>query len=102
MASPVILSETMVLRALNDVKFLARVPELTGLQNRAKVVMAKPSGCRHCGHTKQSTSILRDFIFAMMALSEEPRGRIKQYFGVESLMLNMHNPKTSQVEVKIV
>ena len=102
MPSVVVLSESMVMSALADPKFYAQVPELTGLKFKAKAAQVQPSGCRHCAQQRAVTSVLRDFIFTTMALLDEPRSRIKRYFGVEALMLNTHNPKTYQVEVKII
>jgi len=102
MTRPVVLSESMVLGALADPKFISQAPEFSGFQGRAKSLPPKPSGCRHCYQIRAVTSLLRDFIYAVMALGSEPRARMKKYFGVESLMLNTHNPKTNQVEVKII
>ena len=102
MSRPTMLSETLVARALDDPKFTAQVPEMGGFRLRSRTIPVKSPGCRSCHQAQIVVTVLREFIAAILALGPEPRMRVKRYFGTEALMLNIHNPTTNQVEVKII
>jgi len=103
-SQPVILSHTMVTRALADPRFHSLVPEFRSLRTRQPVpkIEQVSRGCSGCRRTQVNQDLYRDFIAIMLATGPEIQGRVKAYFGVPGLMMNVVDPKLSKVELKIV
>ena len=103
MSSPIILSQSMVNRALGDPKFFGVVPEFNSLKNRQKV--RKPVKGKGCGGCKQKTvhqNMFKEFVAATLSLNPNAAGRLKKYLGVDQLMINTQDTKTYKVDVRIV
>lgn len=102
---PVILSQTMVDRALVDNAFYGQLPEFNQLRSSGTMPVIDTSGrhgCSGCKRTKLKVNQFRDFVTVATALTQEGTRRLKTYFGVGRIMINVTDSKTRQVMLKIL
>lgn len=100
---PSLLSQGMVDRALADNAFYAQLPEFTQLRGSVTTTVKVNNGnCSRCGRTKQKLNTFNNFSTLSTALTQDGRDRLKRYFGVTGLMLNIIDPNSKQVTVKIL
>jgi hypothetical protein len=100
---PVILSQAMVDRALADNGFYGQVPEFSQLRGVNKTTVPAPqSGCGGCRRSSYKLNMFQNFVTITTALPLEARGRLKRYFGVNSIMLNTYDRQTQKVAVQVI
>lgn len=97
MERPQMLSLGMVSQALSDPGFRTRCPEFSGIPAPG------PEPVRGCCHNRsRAQQQSRSFFSVASALSPEALGRLKSYFGIGKLMLNLRDPATGAVTLKVV
>ena len=101
---PVILSQDMVDRALVDNAFYAQMPEFAQLRGGTTmpVMVSTGRGCSGCKRTKQKVNLFRNFVVIATSLTTEGIARLKRYFGIDGIMINVMDQKTQQIVLKIL
>ena len=102
---PILLGQGHVTQAMADLRFFELLPEFRPLQAKQQAAMAdlqQRRGCSGCQKRRAAQNIFGDFLSTMLALSPDGLARIKQYFGAPTLMLNVMDPQTRQVQLKVL
>jgi hypothetical protein len=100
---PTVLSQGMVDHAVGDNAFFGQMPEFAQLRSTLSPSVRIPAGgCSGCGRTKQKTNLFKNFVLVASSLTLEGGNRLKRYFGVSGLMLNVLDPASKQVTLKIL
>ena len=104
-SAPIILSQNMMDRAINDPAFFSSAPEYGVLRGRNKKepkqrVMSR--GCGGCKGHKTQQNLFKEFITITAALNPNAQQRLKKYFGAEQLMMNTVDPVTHGIGVRII
>ena len=100
---PTILSQVHVSKALADQRFYELIPEFRALQAKlaaAKIDLNAGRGCSSCRKTRAVASFFSDFMSIASALSPDGVRRLKEYLGVQALMMNTMDRTTGQVQLK--
>ena len=90
-SSPVVLSSSMVDRALQDPTFYQKVPEFIPLRAKleaTKSALSGTGGCSGCRRKRVIRNMFHDFLLTTRSLSPDASVRMKQYFGIERMMFN--------------
>lgn len=98
MDRPQMLSSAMLERALSDPAFKEACPEFSSVQ----LAQPKQGGCSGCGHRQHQQQNSMSFFKVAAGLSAEGIERMKSYFGISRLMMNVRNPNTSGVSLKVM
>lgn len=101
---PTVLSEGMACRAMADATFFTRLPEFSILRNQKQALDARntATGCGGCRKRTLHTNLFREFVAIASALDANARERLRKYMGAAALMVNIVDPRTNQVQVRIL
>jgi len=102
---PVMLSQEMIRKAIQDVNFYTQLPEFTDV--KTKVVQANEqlksaTGCSGCQKRKVVNNLFGEFMRILKTCNTETLQRLKAYYKIDKLMLNARNTKTGAIELLIV
>lgn len=89
---PMLLSQSHLAKALGDTRFFEQVPEFRPLQGKAKTMHADletKRGCGSCNKRRVANTLFNDFTSIVKALGNDGRNRLKSYFGVNAIALNV-------------
>lgn len=101
---PVIISQSLVSRAMSDSSFFDTLPEFTSLRDvikRSNVDISR-GGCGGCKQRRVVANIYRDFISTANSLSEDGKQRLKDYIGASTIMINKVDPNTGHVQMRVL
>lgn len=101
---PMIISQGMVSKSLADAAFYQQVPEFTPFKTKLTAMhidLGKPGGCSGCKQRRVQQNLYGDYVTLVQALSADGLERIKRYFGTQRFMVNVMDPKTRAVSVRI-
>ena len=99
-----LISQGMMTRAFNDPSFFQRVPEFTPFKAKLKAMHVnyeKPGGCTGCRQKRVQQTLYGNYTTLVQALSPDGLARLKQYFGTQRFMVNVHDEKTNKTSVRI-
>jgi hypothetical protein len=100
-----ILSYSMVSAALTDGKFYEVLPEFRTLSIKLKTLnvdITKPTGCTGCQKRRIEANMFKDFLYVVQALDANGLQRLKTYFKLDKLMINVQDHVTKAVTFKVV
>lgn len=103
--SPVILSVQMVNKALGDQMFYERVPEFTPMKGKLvamRMDLNRPGGCGGCKRKRIERNLFGDFLTIAQHLGDDGRIRLRSYYGVPGLMVNVHDQATGRLQLKVI
>lgn len=95
----------MVSTALTDGSFYTVMPEFKTLSIKLKslnVDIAKPKGCTGCQKRRIESNMFKDFLYVVQALDTNGIQRLKSYFKLDKLMINVQDPITKAISFKVV
>ena len=99
-----ILSYSMVSTALTDGVFYSSMPEYRTLAPKLATLhidITKPTGCTGCQRRRIENTLFKDFLAVTQSLDLNGMSRLKKYFKLDSLMVNVINPQTKAIEFKV-
>lgn len=77
-----LLAEGAAKRALDDPKFLVKLPEFSGVKQRTtQLLQQKTTGCSSCAKKRRLRNVLQDFSRTALQLNADGRQRLAEYFG---------------------
>lgn len=93
---PVLLTQGHVIRALADPAFFERCPEFSSLRVKMTTMHADllapvmpKRGCSSCKQSRVGRNLYGEFLTLVRSLSPDGLVRLKLYFGIKRLMLNL-------------
>ena len=101
---PMIISQGMVSKSLADAAFYQQIPEFTPFRAKLTAMhvdLAKPGGCSGCKQRRVQQNLYGEYVTLVQALSADGLERLKRYFGTQRFMVNVVDPKTRAVSVRI-
>lgn len=102
---PLLLGASHVNAALKDTRFFDLLPEFRSLQVKVKAMhinLQAAGGCTGCKQRRAVSNVFSDFMSIVSALSPDGLIRLKQYLNTTKIMMNVMNPVTRQVELRIL
>jgi len=102
---PTLLTASMAAQALGDQQFYVQVPEFLPVRQKVsqmKIELEKGRGCSGCRRRRIQRNLFSDFVTVLQSLNADGITRLKGYYGVPALMLNMRERHTKQQKMKIL
>ena len=102
---PTLLTASMATRALGDQQFYIQVPEFLPIRQKVSqmhIELSKGRGCSGCKKRRIQRNLFGDFVNVLLSLNPAGVVRLKKYYGVPALMLNMRERQTKQQKVHIL
>jgi hypothetical protein len=62
----------------------------------------RPGGCGGCKRRRIERNLFTDFLTVAQALGEDGRIRLKAYYNVPGLMVNVYDQPTGRVQLKVI
>lgn len=105
MAKTAILGGAHITQAMSDSKFLALMPEFRSVkvqQDTMRVDLNSKKGCNSCNKRRYHANIDSNFAVIASELHPARAAVLKQYLGVDKLLIRAINPATRQPFTKEV
>lgn len=100
-----IISYSMVSGALLNTEFYNLLPEFLPLKARLpslKIDLNKPGGCTGCQKKRVEAGLFKEFVQCVQTLSPLSLQKLKDFYHVDKLMVNVVNPTTKAIEFKVL
>lgn len=104
MSSATLLSRAMIMAALGNQAFYRAVPEFASLQPKLKTmgINLNGGGCSGCKERRVQQNVFSDFLTILGALDAGALARLKQYFGIERMMVTLRDTATGGFVTKVL
>jgi len=92
-------------RVINDPNFYALLPEFSPMRARAKALqvdMESKRGCSSCKKRKMADNIFAEFARTVLLLSPDRVATFKKHLGIDKLMINVLDPATKAVKLRVI
>ena len=100
-----ILSYSMVSASLTDAVFYSSMPEFRTLAPKLTTLhidITKPASCTGCQRRRIENTLFKDYMHVVQSLDASGLQRLKTYFKLDSLMVNVQDNITKQVSFKVI
>ena len=100
---PVLLSRSIVTKALTDPKFFEVMPEYRTLQPKLKTMQLDDKrSCGGCKGRRVEQNMFGDFMLVLRSMDTAALIRFKQYLNVPAVMYSVQDPNTGAFETRVI
>ena len=101
----VILSSKLVRAALGDPEFYSKLPEFVSMKLLLKTTYeeyAKNTGCGHCKRARLLRMLVSSFVGIASQLDDDAKTRMRTYYNVPGLMVNVIRKPGTAAELIVI
>ena len=97
-----ILGADHIRKAMSDPSFFQAMPEFASVQAKMNTIKSASGrrGCSSCQQRRIQSSVQGDFVGVLNTLSTAAMGRLKKYFGTDTLMINAFDTSEGRTVLK--